>query len=91
MWLGTYPTTPSKVLSSGEDLQRMLDANKEKLIGKPILAKFGSNLPFLPKILSISKALPLQIHPDKELAAKLHAKNPEKFSDTNVRLLRSIY
>lgn len=35
------------------------------------------------QILSIAKALPLQIHPDKELAAKLHQKNPEKFGDTN--------
>lgn len=33
--------------------------------------------------MSIAKALPLQIHPDKELAAKLHKKDPEKFGDTN--------
>jgi mannose-6-phosphate isomerase class I len=31
------------------------------------------------QILSIAKALPLQIHPDKELAQKLHTKDPEKF------------
>ena len=35
------------------------------------------------QILSIQKALPLQIHPDKELAAQLHKKDPEKFSDPN--------
>lgn len=40
-------------------------------------------MPFLPKILSIAKALPLQIHPNKDLAAKLHAKNPEQFTDDN--------
>ncbi|KAF8856485.1 mannose-6-phosphate isomerase [Acephala macrosclerotiorum] len=82
-WMGTYPTTPSLVLAAGENLQKHLDANKEKLIGKPILNKFGADLPYLPKILSIAKALPLQIHPNKELAAKLHAKGPEKFGDTN--------
>lgn len=83
MWMGTYPTTPSLVLSSGQDLQEHLNANKERLIGKPVLNKFGADLPYLPKILSIAKALPLQIHPNKELAAKLHEKDPEKFSDSN--------
>ncbi|TVY92689.1 Mannose-6-phosphate isomerase, partial [Lachnellula willkommii] len=34
-------------------------------------------------ILSIAKALPLQIHPDKDLAARLHKKEPSKFSDEN--------
>lgn len=35
------------------------------------------------QILSIAKALPLQIHPDKDLSARLHAKDPEKFTDAN--------
>ena len=35
------------------------------------------------KILSIAKALPLQIHPNKDLAARLHAEDPEKFTDDN--------
>ncbi len=50
MWMGTYPTTPSLVLSSGEELQKHINANKEKLLGKPILNKFGVDLPFLPKV-----------------------------------------
>ncbi|CZT41507.1 probable mannose-6-phosphate isomerase [Rhynchosporium secalis] len=82
-WMGTYPTTPSLILSTGEDLQEHLDAFKEALIGKPILSRFGTDLPFLPKILSIAKALPLQIHPDKELAQNLHAKAPDKYGDAN--------
>ncbi|KAH8818119.1 RmlC-like cupin domain-containing protein [Hyaloscypha sp. PMI_1271] len=82
-WMGTYPTTPSLVLATGEDLQKHINSNEEKLIGKAILDKFGANLPYLPKILSIAKALPLQIHPDKGLAAKLHKKDPEKFGDAN--------
>ena len=35
------------------------------------------------QILSISKALPLQIHPDLKLAEKLHKQDPKKFGDTN--------
>lgn len=50
MWMGTYPTTPSLVLSTGQDLQKHINANKEKLIGKPILDKFGEDLPYLPKV-----------------------------------------
>jgi mannose-6-phosphate isomerase len=50
MWMGTYPTTPSSILATGEDLQQVINANKEKLIGKPVLSKFGANLPFLPKV-----------------------------------------
>lgn len=83
MWMGTYPTTPSYVLESGELLQDVINANKEQLMGKTILNKFGADLPFLPKILSIAKALPLQIHPDIDLATRLHEKDPEKFGDTN--------
>jgi hypothetical protein len=47
--MGTYPTTPSLVLGTGEDLQKHINANKE-LIGKPILSKFGADLPYLPKV-----------------------------------------
>ena len=83
MWMGTYPELPSYVLNTGENLQDVLNANKEKLIGKQVLDKFGADLPFLPKILSIQKALPLQIHPDIELSKQLHKEDPEKFSDEN--------
>jgi len=34
-------------------------------------------------VLSIQKALPLQLHPNKELAAKLHKEDPENFTDDN--------
>lgn len=50
MWFGTYPTLPSSVLSTGENLQDVLNANKDKLIGKTVLDKFGTDLPFLPKV-----------------------------------------
>ncbi|KAF2429680.1 mannose-6-phosphate isomerase [Tothia fuscella] len=84
MWMGTYPELPSYVLETGENLQDVIDANAEQLIGKAVLEKFGhSDLPFLPKVLSIAKALPLQLHPNKELAAKLHEKDPSNFTDPN--------
>lgn len=48
--MGTYPELPASVLSSGEDLQQVLNAHKERLIGEAVLKKFGTNLPFLPKV-----------------------------------------
>ncbi|KAF2154312.1 mannose-6-phosphate isomerase [Myriangium duriaei CBS 260.36] len=84
MWMGTYPELPSYVLSTGQDLQELIDKNKDTLVGDGVLQKFGhSKIPFLPKILSIAKALPLQLHPNKELAAKLHKEDPSNFTDPN--------
>ncbi|CAO1602243.1 hypothetical protein XANCAGTX0491_005869 [Xanthoria calcicola] len=83
MWMGDYPVLPAKGLKSGEELHKIVDDNKEQLLGKTCIDKFGGVVPFLPKILSISKALPLQIHPNKELAAQLHKQDPEKFTDPN--------
>lgn len=98
--MGTYPTLPSYVLETDEDLQAVLDKHSDELIGQNVIKKFGhSKLPYLPKVLSIAKALPLQLHPvcsilqralftanksqNKDLAAKLHEKDPDQFTDAN--------
>ncbi|KAF2829636.1 mannose-6-phosphate isomerase [Ophiobolus disseminans] len=84
MWMGTYPELPSYVLSTGEDLQDVLDRHPDELIGKTVAQKFNhTKLPYLPKVLSIAKALPLQLHPNKDLASELHAKKPDQFTDPN--------
>ncbi|KAH6623156.1 RmlC-like cupin domain-containing protein [Chaetomium tenue] len=83
MWFGDYPDFPARVLKTGELLKDVLDKDKERLLGKKVIDGLGGQLPFLPKILSIAKALPLQIHPNMELAAKLHAEDPENFTDPN--------
>ncbi|KAL9087861.1 MAG: hypothetical protein Q9165_006423 [Trypethelium subeluteriae] len=84
MWFGTYPVLPTYVQSTGEDLQDLLDKHPEELVGKSLQQKFGhTKLPYLPKVLSISKALPLQLHPNKDKAAKLHKRDPDQFGDSN--------
>ncbi|KAF1962917.1 mannose-6-phosphate isomerase [Byssothecium circinans] len=84
MWMGTYPELPSYVLETGEDLQDVLDKHSEVLIGKKVIDRFNyTDLPFLPKVLSIAKALPLQLHPNKTLASKLHSQKPDQFTDPN--------
>jgi len=75
MWMGTYPTVPSYVLTTGEPLKDVLNKHPERLIGASVMKKFGTkDLTFLPKVLSIEKALPLQVHSNKDMAAKLHNK-----------------
>jgi mannose-6-phosphate isomerase len=62
--MGTYPELPSYVLETREDLQDVLDKHPKELIGENVIKKFGhTKLPYLPKVLSIAKALPLQLHP----------------------------
>ena len=65
MWMGDCPVHPAKSLKTGEELHKIVDDDKEGLLGKNVMEKFGGVLPFLPKILSIDKALELQIHPDE--------------------------
>ncbi|KAF2689738.1 RmlC-like cupin [Lentithecium fluviatile CBS 122367] len=84
MWMGTYPELPSYVLETGEDLQDVLNKNFSELIGQNVVKKFNySKIPYLPKVLSIAKALPLQVHRNKTLAAELHNRNPDQFTDHN--------
>ena len=84
MWMGTYPVLPSYVADTGEDLQDVIDRHSKELIGDNVINKFGhTKLPYLPKVLSIAKALPLQLHPDKEVASRLHKEDPDSFTDPN--------
>ncbi|KAK0624985.1 RmlC-like cupin domain-containing protein [Bombardia bombarda] len=83
LWFGDYPKSPARVLKTGELLKDVLDKNPEILLGKKVIEELGAQLPYLPKILSIDKALQLQIHPNKALAAKLHAHDPAQFTDPN--------
>jgi len=85
LWMGTHPAAPSRVLDSGKLLSEHLAANPH-LLGEPVINRFGlkdGNLPFLFKVLSFDKALPVQIHPNKSLAERIHANQPERYGDPN--------
>jgi len=78
LWLGTHPNGPAKLAKSGQTLEDFLDQNPDAL-GEATRSKFGDQLPFLFKVLSVNKALSIQAHPDKQLAEKLHAERPGRF------------
>jgi mannose-6-phosphate isomerase len=68
LWIGTHPSGPSVLLDEKQT---------------PLRDAVGSDLPFLFKILSAGKALSIQAHPDKDVAARLHADNPQAYADAN--------
>ncbi|KAK4535522.1 hypothetical protein CDCA_CDCA05G1547 [Cyanidium caldarium] len=71
LWLGAHP--------SGEALAVLPDGRR---VGCSQLAP-GAPLPFLLKVLSVRQALSLQVHPDRERAAVLHAARPDVYRDAN--------
>ncbi|GHJ84096.1 hypothetical protein NliqN6_0498 [Naganishia liquefaciens] len=90
LWMTTHPNLPSRLYESpSTTLSSHLDAHPELLgivpqkFPKPVEGKNEKHVPFLFKILTCKQALPLQIHPDKKLAAELHARDPSKFVDAN--------
>ena len=82
LWMGTHPSGPSRVKRTGALLSDWLARHPEAL-GDRVARRFGGGLPFLFKVLSVETALSIQAHPDKPLAAKLHAERPHAYRDAN--------
>jgi mannose-6-phosphate isomerase len=58
--------------------------NGPSIIKKMKLNEYlGTEIPFLFKILSVNQALSIQAHPNKQLAAVLHEKDPKNYPDAN--------
>ena len=47
---GPKPVLPAKDLKTGEELHKIIDEHKEKLLGKKVTQKFDGVLPFLPSV-----------------------------------------
>jgi len=82
LWMGTHPSNPSKDLDTKRSLLDLVQDN-QALMSTEIGEKFGHRLPFLFKVLSIGKALSIQAHPNKDLAAQLHKKDSKNYPDDN--------
>ncbi|XP_064638723.1 mannose-6-phosphate isomerase-like [Lineus longissimus] len=85
LWMGTHPNGPSVISNSQVEpsaLKDWIKKNPESL-GEKVLLKFGDDLPFLFKVLSVNKGLSIQAHPNKSHAEKLHASQPDKYADPN--------
>ena len=56
----------------GKTLQELLETYKSELIGENNYAYFGNNFPLLIKFIDAKEDLSVQVHPNDELAKKLH-------------------
>nr|CAD7569465.1 unnamed protein product [Timema californicum] len=82
LWMGTHPNGPSVIKVSGQELGDWILANTNTL-GVKVMAKFGPQLPFLFKVLSVREALSIQAHPSKSHAEELHLLRPDIYKDPN--------
>ncbi|CAL2248056.1 unnamed protein product [Prunus armeniaca] len=95
IWMGTHESGPSFLIQNGDENNGFLSIGSEslslkdwvlenpKVLGEKVVQKWGSDLPFLFKVLSVAKALSIQAHPDKELAKVLHKFMPNLYKDAN--------
>ncbi|KRT79048.1 hypothetical protein AMK59_8169, partial [Oryctes borbonicus] len=82
LWMGTHVNGPSFVKHLEKSLYDIV-TEQPSYLGNCVQDKFGNNLPYLLKVLSIQKALSIQVHPSKEHAEKLHAEQPKIYKDPN--------
>ncbi|KAK3711182.1 Mannose-6-phosphate isomerase [Vermiconidia calcicola] len=80
--MGTHPSNPSKDLTTGRTLLDLVQDN-QALMTQAISKRYEQKLPFLFKVLSCTKALSIQAHPNKKLAEQLHQKDSEHYPDDN--------
>ena len=85
LWMGTHPNAPSEVEVEGgrKSLIEFIRAFPEEILGKQVAEHFGTQLPFLFKVLSAGEALSIQAHPNKQQAVALHARDPQHYPDDN--------
>lgn len=86
-WMGTHESGPSVLVGydgdgEGLNLRSWIERNPG-VVGDGVVKKWGCDLPFLFKVLSVAKALSIQAHPDKSLAKRLHESQPDLYKDGN--------
>ncbi|XP_074267110.1 mannose-6-phosphate isomerase 1-like [Silene latifolia] len=83
LWMGTHGSGSSYIEGSeGKTLKNWIEEHPY-VLGDNVLDKYGCDLPFLFKVLSVAKPLSIQAHPCKELAKKLHFRYPNVYTDGN--------
>ncbi|KAI1797282.1 mannose-6-phosphate isomerase [Ganoderma leucocontextum] len=87
IWMGTHQNGAAHLFDSpSRSLLDLIRTDPKFYLGEKLLTTSPStiHIPYLFKVLSIRKALPLQAHPDKGLQAEqLHQSDPDNFVDAN--------
>jgi len=82
-WFGAHPSGSSiaKIDNKQIPLNKLISERKKELLSENDINSFAGALPVLPKVLSISRPLSIQLHPDTENAKRLHATDPIRYPD----------
>ncbi|MCF7855105.1 MAG: mannose-6-phosphate isomerase, class I [Candidatus Pacebacteria bacterium] len=85
LWIGAHPKCPASVMTDegAEALDGFIHKYAHEILGRVTKDGGVRHLPFLLKVLDIQQPLSIQAHPDKRLAEKLHARDPEHYPDAN--------
>ena len=72
VWFGDHPDGPTVAVDEeGQEISSLadlIDSDPRAMLSSGILFSFGSQLPYLMKIIAPAEALSLQVHPTKEIA-----------------------
>ncbi|GAA5890702.1 hypothetical protein JCM5296_004813 [Sporobolomyces johnsonii] len=97
IWFGTHENGPAKVEGEELSLRELVRKEPKFYLGEKLLkdgqmsSQYENDVPYLFKVLSFDKPLPLQCHPDKKLGAKLKEQEKqdkgknEDFVDSNAK------
>ncbi len=85
LWIGGHPKLSSEILVDGKaySLKDVVEKHPNEILGKEVVEKFGNKIPFLLKVLSASRALSIQTHPNKKQAEEFHKKDSKNYPDNN--------
>jgi mannose-6-phosphate isomerase len=72
LWMGAHHKGESKIIlkDSEATLTDFINSAPESILGKKVVEKFNTELPFLFKVLSAAEPLSIQVHPTKKQAIK---------------------
>ncbi|XP_039015383.1 mannose-6-phosphate isomerase 1-like [Hibiscus syriacus] len=86
-WMGTRDSEPIFMADDNGECGNLglrdWILKNPNVLGHKVLKKWGHDLHFLFKILSLAKPLSRQAHPDKELAKELHKLKRNLYKDAN--------
>jgi len=80
LWIGAHPSAPSGLSRDSQPttLEAVIAADPVGELGPASVARFGTRLPFLLKVLSAERALSIQLHPSRAQAeAGFRAENEQ--------------
>ncbi|CAJ1056074.1 mannose-6-phosphate isomerase [Xyrichtys novacula] len=85
LWMGAHPKGDAQIKDNriAQTTLGQWIAHFPASLGSKVKDTFHGQLPFLFKVLSVNTALSIQAHPNRELAAHLHAQFPEHYPDNN--------